>query len=223
MLYVNYDLEATCDENNRNHDYETIEIGAVLYKDNKKISQFDVYITPIHTKINDFCTELTGISNKMIEDIQAPLYPEALKIFKGWIDRNNIENENITYLSWGFYDFVQIKKDCLRHKIKSNFIKEKNHYSLKHLFPIFYKNFKDGKHVKSRGVGMKIVLNELNIEFEGRPHNGLDDAINMGKIFEKEYENFVFCIDMLNKKKEMTDVLSYWRYSRNALNREIKF
>lgn len=65
------DLEATCWENDRiphGQKVDIIEIGICeLNRTTKAISnKQSIYVIPERSKINKFCTELTGITPKMI-------------------------------------------------------------------------------------------------------------------------------------------------------------
>jgi len=44
---------------------------------------------------------------------------------------------------------------------------------------------------QTKGIGVGKAIEFLDMEFIGRPHNGADDAYNIGRIFEKIIETFV--------------------------------
>lgn len=182
MIYIIFDLEATCDEKGK-QDFknEIIEIGAVKFDNNVKIDEFQSFVYPAETPVTEYCTNLTGISRSDV--VNAPLFPEAYSSFIDWSCR---EVKKPLFCSWGFYDKKQIDYDCQRHKILSKEITR--HISLKHEMP---KVCDKGK-LPSRGIGMKKALNLLDIPLEGRHHQALDDARNISKIFLYYYDKWSF-------------------------------
>ena len=180
VIYIIFDLEATCDAK-QNFVSETIEIGAVKFNDNIMIDEFQTFIRPIETPITNFCTALTGINKNTL--VLAPLFPEAYKNFISW---TCLENNQPLFCSWGFYDKKQIIYDCRRHNIQYKEIL--NHVSLKHELPKIYEKSK----LPSRGIGMKRALNLLNIPFEGKHHRAIDDAKNISKIFLYYFDRWSF-------------------------------
>lgn len=180
MIYIIFDLEATCDAK-QNFVSETIEIGAVKFDNNHKISEFQSFVRPIETPITTFCTALTGINKNTLA--LAPLFPEAYKNFISW---TCLENNQPLFCSWGFYDKKQIICDCRRHNIQYKEIL--NHVSLKHELPKIYEKSK----LPNRGIGMKRALNLLNIPFEGKHHRAIDDTKNISKIFLYYFDQWSF-------------------------------
>ena len=77
--YLFIDLEATCalDSGIARAERETIEIGAVAIDaaSGEAIGSFQEYIRPVqHPKLTAFCTELTGITQAMVDG--APAFAE---------------------------------------------------------------------------------------------------------------------------------------------------
>ena len=62
--YVVFDLETTGLDSNYD---EIIEIGALRVRNNKIVEQFTTLIKPEYP-IDEFITELTGITNEMVND-----------------------------------------------------------------------------------------------------------------------------------------------------------
>lgn len=116
----------------------------------------------------------------------AEIFPDILDKFLVWSYDGIINKQDVLFCSWGFYDKYQLEKDCLRYNINSRFIK--NHISLKHQFPIIEKAHK----LPLKGIGMSKALNLLNIPLEGRHHRGIDDAVNIAKIFMKFYDEWQY-------------------------------
>lgn len=179
MKYIILDLEATCWEKKDKQPNEIIEIGAVCVNEQKEIiSEIDLFIKPtVHPVLSDFCTELTTITQDLVEN--APTFPTALATFQAWIQ--SFEDE-YWLCSWGFYDRVQFKNDCELHHLDTSWLT--SHISLKHQHGTMNK--------KMGGFGMKSALQKEKIPFSGTHHRGLDDAKNIAKIFVKYFDKWEF-------------------------------
>lgn len=171
MVYIIVDLEATCWENKENSPNEIIEIGAVcINQAGEWVDQFDTFVQPkVHPVLSEFCTSLTSIRQADVDE--APTFPVALEGFQEWI-QTYTENSYML-CSWGYYDQVQFKDDCLLHGLAIDWLQP--HISLKHQ----YANLKNLR----RPIGMKKALQKEGIALEGTHHRGIDDAINTTKIF----------------------------------------
>jgi inhibitor of KinA sporulation pathway (predicted exonuclease) len=169
MNYIILDLEATCEQNNRDFPNETIEIGAVKIDENFNIvSTYNEFIKPkINPILTDFCKQLTSITQEDIDN--AKTFPDVIRHFKNWI---GVGTEEYILCSWGFYDKKQFTRDCELHGLDSSWTNR--HISLKHQF---------GTIRNEKPCGMEKALNKLNIPLEGTHHRGIDDAKNIAKIF----------------------------------------
>lgn len=181
MKYIIFDLEATCLKEKRN-DFrnETIEIGAVKCIYNNKflesVNTFNVFIKPyLNPKLSDFCMELTTITQKDVDS--AEYFPGAISKFQKWIGSGN-------YLlcSWGDYDKKQFVNDCILHGL--DYVWTEDHFNLK-------KDFSRIRGMKKE-IGMKKALDILNIPLDGTHHRGIDDAINIHKIFLRHFKEWSF-------------------------------
>lgn len=173
MNYIIFDLEATCKENDREFEKETIEIGAIKVNENLEVvSTFNEFIKPkLNSILTDFCTKLTSITQEDVD--KADNFAVVLKRFKKWLSE---DGEAYILCSWGFYDKSQFISDCRLHGIDTSWVA--NHISLKHQFALI-----NG----IRPCGMEKALRMLKIELEGTHHRGIDDAKNIGKIFIKTF------------------------------------
>jgi 3'-5' exoribonuclease 1 len=179
MKYIIFDLEATCWDTKEQMPNEIIEIGAVCIDEQKQIvSTFGSFIKPIvHPILSTFCTELTTITQDMIQD--APHFPEVVGKFQDWI---NSFGDDYWLCSWGFYDKSQFKKDCELHNLDTKWLKK--HISIKH---------QHGKMIGiEKGIGMNMALERENLTLEGTHHRGIDDAKNITKIFLKYFDSFEY-------------------------------
>jgi inhibitor of KinA sporulation pathway (predicted exonuclease) len=179
MNFIIYDLEASCwqyESERIGKTQEIIEIGAVKINEHgKTISRFESFVRPVvHTILSDFCRQLTSISQ--IDVNQADTFPTVIEDFKDWIGLN--DEEDYLLCSWGFFDQRVLSKNCILHKIDDKWTEE--HISLKHQYP----------RIKGIGssIGLKNAVEREGFEFEGAHHRGIDDAINLAKIFIK-YQN----------------------------------
>lgn len=171
MNYIIVDLEATCTEEKVPFQNETIEIGAVLaQKDNDDIprekDRFSVFVRPVlNPKLTDFCTRLTSITQGDVDG--AGGFASGVMQFLYFVGK-----EPYMFLSWGDYDRKQLLRDCALHQLNPSWVK--NHVNLKQEFMALYG-------LERCGLGKALRI--LGIPFEGRQHRGVDDAVNIAKIF----------------------------------------
>lgn len=162
------DLEATCWNGKipAGESSEIIEIGmSVLDTTTGVISDNrGVLIKPIRSKVSPFCTELTTITQKMLDNDGIP-FEEACK----FLAKNYSQ---YTWASYGAYDIKMMKSQCEIRAIQ--YPLSMNHINVKELFC-------ETKGLKKK-VGMKGALGILDINLEGTHHRGVDDAKNIAKI-----------------------------------------
>ncbi len=180
--YIIFDLEATCWEKSKINNLinEVIEIGAVKLDEKlNQIDTFQTFIKPTKNPIlSDFCKKLTSISQEDVD--QAPYFSEAMCNFENWIINESYDSTIL--VSWGYYDKNQLLSEC---KVK-NYYGEiiqllSRHNSIKH----------DFAHLKNiKRCGMEKALELLKIPLEGTHHRGIDDAINISKIFKNVYSDW---------------------------------
>lgn len=185
------DLEATCCEFNTipRDQSEMIQIGAALVNHlGDRISSFSTFIKPqLHPKLTEFCTSLTGITQAQVND--APTFEEAIALFDDWVHSNWHEHNGV-WGSWGAYDLNQFNRELIRNSIES-YLPAMNHINLKKAF---------GQIKKVKPMGLAGALRLEGLGFLGRAHNGLDDAINIGRlktvqqIIKTGYEQWPDCV-----------------------------
>jgi inhibitor of KinA sporulation pathway (predicted exonuclease) len=181
--FVIFDLEATCYENGRQDeikpdgfDNEIIEIGAVMLdSDGKEISRFQSFAKPkLYPKLSNFCKELTTIKQEDVDN--ADDLADVLVNFINWCD-------GATLVSWGFYDKTQLGKDLIKNDLEYLLDDIQDHKSIKHLYAQW-------KNLRRKGIGLSKALRMEGLKFEGTPHRGIDDAINIANIFRKYIDRF---------------------------------
>lgn len=176
MNYIVFDLEATCEDPMIDPDFdkEIIEIGAVKIKNGKIEDTFDVFVKPIKKPIlTDFCKNLTHISQ---EDVDNGLdFKTAITNFEKWATDNG--SDIAYYFSWGNFDRTQIVTDCMRHHLPYSFI-DGWHRNLKWQYSEIVLKTK-------KQFGTRKALRKEGFDFDGQQHRGIDDALNISKIFLK--------------------------------------
>jgi len=168
------DLEATCSEDGTiaPEDMETIEIGACWIGDGGTvIGRFQSFVRPVlNTHLTQFCTNLTGIQQKDVDD--APIFRDAADLLRQFVQLQ--PTEGTIWCSWGAYDLRQIERDCARHGIVDPIALP--HQNAKRLFA---KAQRIGKE-----VGMAKAIELVGLTREGAHHRALDDALNVARLLE---------------------------------------
>ena len=184
MKYIIVDLEATC-INPRSDDFisEIIEIGAVKIENDKITDTFNIFVKPtINPILSDFCKELTSITQKDVDNGMSR--KEALLSFIDFCKDSNY------ILSWGGYDKNQLRKECERISLKTDWLS--NHRNLK----LYFSDLLG----KSKQFGMERALSIAGLPLDGTHHRGIDDAKNIAKIFLKYEKDWDFTKKLENKK-----------------------
>jgi inhibitor of KinA sporulation pathway (predicted exonuclease) len=149
---------------------EIIEIGAVLLDKNYNyISEFDQFVKPFDNPIlTEYCTNLTSITQKDVDT--APALSVAIARLKEWVG----SFENVTLCSWGYFDKEQLLDECNLNAIDYPF--DHTHINVK-------VNFSTIMH-RTKKMGLAKALRILDLQFEGTPHRGIDDAKMIAKVFK---------------------------------------
>jgi 3'-5' exoribonuclease 1 len=165
------DLEATCyapEDEPPGFLAEIIEIGAVVFDTDARtaICEFQTFVKPVLFPIlSAYCTQVTTITQA---DVNGRLsIAGALRDLPALYDP-----QRIVFASWGFYDRLQIERECARSGIAYPFGPE--HISLKHNHAKFYR--------LERPLGMGDALRYHSLSLAGRHHRGIDDTRNIARI-----------------------------------------
>lgn len=183
-IYIVLDLEATCYDREdiskpSGFTNEIIEIGAVKCNEQGEVlDKFQCFIKPSKFPIlSKFCKELTTIKQEEVDGAES--FVPSINKFWDWCANHTDEVvPDITYVSWGHYDRNQFRADSKLNRIDPYWITEKNHVSLKHKHAEWNK-------LQAKGIGLGGACKMEKIVFEGQAHRGIDDAINISKIFKK--------------------------------------
>lgn len=163
-VYV-VDVEATCWKGKPpdKEVSEIIQVGMVELNTNVRCMWM---IHPEHSSVSDFCTELTGITEKQLEGCY--VFPVFCNILKATYPKLR----DCTWASWGDYDRVQFERNCNLYKVRYPF--GRTHINVKNLFALKYGLDKE--------VGITKALVKLGRSFEGRHHDAMDDASNVARV-----------------------------------------
>lgn len=181
--YIAFDIETTGLDPMYD---EIIEIGAIKIEDGKEIETFSTLIKPEY-EIDEFITELTGITNEMVMD--APKINEVLPKFMDFIKDSVILGHNVNFDINFIYDNL-INEDM--HPITNDFVDTLR--LSRRLLP-------ELKHHR-----LSDLANYYNIDSTGS-HRSLTDVRitidifkNLEKLVESKYSNIENFKDVCKKK-----------------------
>ena len=179
------DFEATCDKRNAPKPQEIIEFP-VLKVDARTFqteSTFHTYVLPtVHPVLTPFCTELTGITQGMIQG--KPYLTETLKSFHEWLKTNNLLAPRVSFcfVTCGDCDL----KRMLPNQCKYLGIPVPNYFhrwiNIQNVFEKIYGRDEKGM------PGMRSMLKHFHLSHDGTQHSGIDDSKNIAKILIKLLE-----------------------------------
>lgn len=173
------DVESTCWEKDPppGERMEIIEIGVCVFnRQNFAITDSAVItVKPEFSKISSFCTELTTITGKDVEN--------GIK-FKEACDelRKRFKTNKRAWASWGDYDRKQFERQCINTTLwQARWPFGSTHLNLKYLFSWHNKI--------SKQLAMNEALQHLGLELEGTHHRALDDCKNICTILKTMITN----------------------------------
>ncbi len=167
------DLEATCwpsDGDFPIERMETIEIGCVLAEfDGSVIDEFASFVRPLeNSKLSDFCTELTTITQGDVDE--APVFAEAMALLSQWAgDRAQC------WGSWGNFDHKLLLSQQQRAGLDTRFLRLP-HLNLKKAWRRTTK--------KRHQNGLTEALKFHGLAFSGTPHRAISDALNTASLLD---------------------------------------
>lgn len=133
-----------------------------------KISKNEgILVKPRHSKVSPFCTELTTLTQNML-DSEGILLDDAFDILRAEYD-----SEELTWASYGNYDLNMLQNQARRFYL--DYPMSDDHINVKTLFGQVHPTIR-------KSVGMNRALRELDFTLEGTHHRGVDDARNIAKI-----------------------------------------
>lgn len=152
-------------------DMEIIEFGCVVAKlDGEVIDAKSFMVKPVmQPKLSAFCTALTSITQADVES--APTFAQTIQLINQWLAPHHLA----AWGSWGNYDRNQLQADASRHGTHPDFF-ELPHINLKTAW-----RKSNGLSRKAKS-GLTHALAFHGLEFEGRHHRGIDDALNIARL-----------------------------------------
>ncbi|KAK2882901.1 3'-5' exoribonuclease 1 [Channa argus] len=172
------DFEATCEEDNPpDYLHEIIEFPMVLISTHtlEIVDTFQEYVKPeLNPQLSDFCVKLTGITQKMVDD--ADPFPAVLHRVIAWLQERELGTKHkyaiLTDGAWDMSKFLNIQ--CRVSRIRYPQFAKK-WINIRKSYGNFYK-------VPRTQTKLTTMLEKLGLQYEGRPHSGLDDSRNIAKI-----------------------------------------
>uniref|UniRef100_A0AAY4C0Q3 3'-5' exoribonuclease 1 n=1 Tax=Denticeps clupeoides TaxID=299321 RepID=A0AAY4C0Q3_9TELE len=172
------DFEATCEESNPpGFLHEIIEFPIVLVNTRTAhiVDTFQEYVKPeLNPKLSDFCTQLTGITQEMVD--QADTFGNVLRRVVTWLQERELGTKYryalLTDGSWDMSKFLNMQ--CKISRIKHPKFAKK-WINIRKSYGNFYK-------VPRTQTKLSSMLEKLGLQYEGRPHCGLDDSRNIARI-----------------------------------------
>jgi len=164
------DLEATCWKGYppKGQTNQIIEIGVCLLdvKTSEITDKRALLIKPTRSTVSSFCTELTTITQELLDTKGISLKEACNILFTDYNSKKRV------WASYGDYDRRMVEKDCNAHSIK--YPMGHKHINVKSWFAL--------KHKLNKEIGMAKALKLLKTPLEGTHHRGVDDAYNTAKI-----------------------------------------
>lgn len=177
------DVESTCWETRQeqgDRPNEIIEIGicAIDVKSGEIQDASGYVVKPRFTKVSPFCTQLTGWTQEQVDEGSDIADTLAAIRYDYKIEREHV------WFSYGEYDRIKLSGNGKASlyglygipRNQNPFDEMRAHFNIKTLMAL---------KLKTKEMGMDSALKMLNLQLEGRHHNGCDDAYNIAKIVKK--------------------------------------
>ena len=163
------DLEATCWKGDppTGEQSDIIEIGVALLDlaSLEVRSTESILVRPERSSVSRFCTELTTLTQEMVDAGQ------SLRDACAYLQRK-YESRTRVWASFGDYDRRMFEKSC--EELNIPYPVGPSHLNVKNLYPLFAG--------KTFAKGMRGVLEEMGLPHVGTHHRGVDDARNIAAI-----------------------------------------
>jgi 3'-5' exoribonuclease 1 len=180
QYYLVLDYEATCDVDS-GFDYlsEIIEFPALLVDRSTLaiVDTFHQYVKPsFRPHLTEFCTQLTGIEQSMVDNSKP--FPQVFEQFLEWLQQHVESLDTVICVTdgpWDLRDFLE--KECIYHCIQRPTF-------MRRIIDL-RKVFANSYNLKLSGGNLDVMLKALDMEFEGRPHCGMDDTMNIYRVFRR--------------------------------------
>ena len=140
-------------------------------------SSFHTYVQPvIHKQLNPVCTEITGITQAMVDG--QPILSQTLTMLDEWMRIEHLLDEGVNFCfvtcgDWDLKTGLPINCDYLGISYPDYL---KRWINIKTYFQSI---------VGKKASGMKFMLDDLKLTLDGRHHSGIDDSKNIAKILRE--------------------------------------
>lgn len=184
-FYLVMDFEATCEERNSpDFPHEIIEFPGVLVdgRTGQQVDSWRQYVRPtLQPNLSEFCTTLTGISQETVD--KADTFPTVLENFTVWLEEKGLGSKNtFALVTDGPFDvgrFLRLACEQTQLEMPSW---ARHWVNVRKGFANFYRTSSTGN---IRLPGLATMLERLDLDFEGIPHSGLDDAVNIARVVSR--------------------------------------
>lgn len=173
------DLEMTCWEGfdaPPGQENEIIEIGICLLDPKADVIEVtdkrSILVKPTRSIISPFCTNLTTITPKMVEE-RGIDFPTACYILE-----KEYDTRNRLWASWGAFDRQFFWKQSKARNVRYPF--SKKHSNLKRVFQDAF----------GQRMGLMRAMDAVDIKPQGTMHRGDDDAYNTALLLKHLIENY---------------------------------
>ena len=171
------DLEATCWDASTPeggaqsiHTMEIIEIGCVLSNRSGDVLDTRSFIVRPERQpiLSEFCIALTQITQAVVDN--APPLKDVIDQMNAWLEGT----ETVAlWGSWGNYDLNQLAAQCALDSADSQLL-QLPHLNAKKLWR------RTTRQRKKTSLAQALAYHDL--EFDGQPHRGVDDARNIARL-----------------------------------------
>ena len=184
--YIIFDIETTGLDSSYD---EVIEIGAIKVKNNKIVSKFNSLVKP-KNEIDEYITELTGITNEMVKD--APTIEEILPDFMNYIGNDILIGHNVNFdINFIYDNLYRNKFDVLTNdfidtmRISRKLLPELPHHRLIDLAKYFkIDSTNNHRSLKDCEITMNVYENLKEIALQ--KYDNVDEFKNAFKKHKKE-------------------------------------
>lgn len=184
--YIIFDIETTGLDSSYD---EVIEIGAIKVKNNKIVSKFNSLVKP-KNEIDEYITELTGITNEMVKD--APTIEEILPDFMNYIGNDILIGYNVNFdINFIYDNLYRNKFDVLTNdfidtmRISRKLLPELPHHRLIDLAKYFkIDSTNNHRSLKDCEITMNVYENLKEIAL--KKYDNVDEFKNAFKKHKKE-------------------------------------
>ena len=184
--YIIFDIETTGLDSSYD---EVIEIGAIKVKNNKIVSKFNSLVKP-KNEIDEYITELTGITNEMVND--APTIEEILPDFMNYIGNDILIGHNVNFdINFIYDNLYRNKFDVLTNdfidtmRISRKLLPELPHHRLIDLAKYFkIDSTNNHRSLKDCEITMNVYENLKEIALQ--KYDNVDEFKNAFKKHKKE-------------------------------------